>query len=99
MVLLAAGPLHGGESTLPGVIDTGIGYQRLLRRLDAQCLVIDQHVHRLAPQPRINREPEVVEPNLTLLPHLAGLLAEAGDPPETRGFDRTAAGVAQDDLG
>jgi hypothetical protein len=83
MVLLAAGPIHGGESTLPGVIDTGIGHQQMLRLLDAQCLIIDQHVHRLPPQPRINIETEVVEPNLTLLPHLAGLLAEAEDPPET----------------
>jgi hypothetical protein len=44
--------------------------------LDAHGIVIDQHVHRLSPQPRIDIEPEVVEPNLPLLPHLAGLLAD-----------------------
>jgi hypothetical protein len=83
VVLLAAGPIHSGEPALPGVIDTGRGHQQLLRLLDAQGLVIDQHVHRVSPQPRINLEAEVVEPNLPLLPHPAGLLAEAEDPPET----------------
>jgi hypothetical protein len=41
---------------------------------------------------------KVVEPNLALLPHLPGQLAEAEDPPEARRFDGAAAGVTQDDL-
>ena len=39
-----------------------------------------------------------MEPNLPLLMHLTGLLAEAEDPPETGRVDRTAPGVTQNDL-
>jgi hypothetical protein len=39
-----------------------------------------------------------MEPNLTLLTHLAGLLTEAEDPSEADRFDRAAPGVAQNDL-
>jgi hypothetical protein len=43
-------------------------------------------------------EPEVVEPNLSLLPHPAGLLAEAEDPSEAGRCNPAAPGVAQDDF-
>ena len=98
-VRLAAGPIDGGETAVPGVVDTGRGDQPRRRLLHASGLVIDPHVHRLAPQPRVDRAPDVVEPDWPLRPPLARLLAEAEDPPETRGFDRPASGVAQDDLG
>jgi hypothetical protein len=65
-VLLSACPIHGRKPALLRVIDTGIRHQQMLRLLDAQCLIIDQHVHRLPPQPRINIETEVVEQNLAL---------------------------------
>ena len=97
-VLLSAGSIHSREPTLPGVIDTGIGHQQMLRLLDAQDLVIQQHLYGLPPEPLIDVEAKVVEANLTLLAHLAGLLAEAEDPPEAGRFDHAAPGVAQDDL-
>jgi hypothetical protein len=70
----------------------------MLGLLDPQCLVIDQHVHRLAPEPRIDGEAEVMEPNLAILPHLAGLLAEAEDAPKAARLDLSPLGIPQDDL-
>ena len=46
-VLLAAGPIHGGEPMLPGVIDTGRGHQQMLRLRDAHSLVIQQYLDGL----------------------------------------------------
>ena len=70
----------------------------MLGRLDAHGIVIHQDLHGVSPQPRIDREAKVVEPNLPLLPHLAGLLTEAEDPSEAGRFDRAAPGVAQNDF-
>jgi hypothetical protein len=39
-----------------------------------------------------------MEPNLTMLTHLAGLLTEAEDPSEAGRFDRAAPDVAPNDL-
>ena len=97
-VLLTANPIHGGDPALPGVIDTGIGHQQGLRLLDAHSIIIHQHVHGLSPASRIDGEHEVVEPNLSLLPPLADLLAEAEDPSEAERCDRTAPSIAQDDF-
>lgn len=98
MVLLAAGPIHGGDPALPRIIDTGIGHQQVLVLLDPHSLVIQQYLHGLSPEPQIDIEAEGMEPNLTLLTHLAGLLTEAEDPSEADRFDRAAPGVAQNDL-
>ena len=88
-VLLAAGPIHGGEPTLLGIINTGIRHQEMLGLLDAHGIVIHQDLHRLSPERVVDIETEVVEPNLTLLPHLAGLLTEAEDPSEAGRFAPT----------
>jgi len=74
---------HRGDPTPRRVVDTGIGHQQVLGVLDPQRLIVDQDRDRLPPQDPIHIEPEVVEPNLPLLPHPACLLAEAEDPPET----------------
>jgi hypothetical protein len=40
VVLLAAGPIHGGDPALPGIRDTGIGHQQVLVLLNPHSLVI-----------------------------------------------------------
>ena len=87
-ILLSALLIHGGDPALPGVIDAGIGHQQVLRLLDPHRLIIDQHLDGLPPEALIHIDPEVVEPNLALLAHLAGQLAEAEDPPQAARFDR-----------
>jgi hypothetical protein len=58
-----------------------------------------QNFNRLARESVIHIQANVVEPNVALRPHLARQLAEAEDPPEARGFDGAAAGIAQNHLG
>ena len=96
-VLLAARPVYGGHPMWLGLIPTGRRHQQMRGRLDAHGLVSHQDLHRVSPQPRIDREATVVEPTLPLLPHLAGLLTEAEDPSEAGRFDLAAPGVAQND--
>ena len=67
--------------------------------LDSYGIVIDQHLHRLPPEPRIDIEPEVVEPNVARLPDQAGQLPEAEEAPKTAGSDHAPLGAPQDDLG
>jgi hypothetical protein len=64
--------------------------------LDPYGIVIDQHLHRLAPQPRIDIEPEVVEPNVARLPDQAGQLAEAEEAPQAARIDQAPFGVKDD---
>jgi len=97
-VRLSAGPIHGGEPAWRRVMDPGRRYQRLLGLLDAPGTVIQQHLACVPPEPLVKVAAEVLAPTLTPLAHLARLLAEAEDPPETGRFDHTPPGVAQDDL-
>ena len=71
----------------------------MIRLLDPYGLIIDQHLHRLPPEPRIDREAEVVEPNVALLAHLAGQLTEAEEAPQAAGIDHAPLGTPKDDLG
>ncbi len=34
VVLLTAGAIHGSDPALPGIIDTGMGHEQVLRLLD-----------------------------------------------------------------
>ena len=67
--------------------------------LDPYGIVIDQHLHGLPPEPRIDIETEVVEPNVARLPDQAGQLTEAEEAPKTAGIDHAPFGTSQDDLG
>jgi hypothetical protein len=89
---------HGGDSALHRVIDTRIRHQELLILFDPSHIIRDQDYDGLPPEDPIHIEAEGVQPHLTLLAHLAGLLAEAEDAPEAGRFDDTAPGMAQDDL-
>ena len=97
-VVLSAHCIHGRDPALPGVIDTGIGHQEVLRLLDAHHIIIDQHLDGLPPEVLIHINPEVVEPNVALLAHLARQLAEPEDPPEAGRFNGGPPGIAQDHL-
>jgi hypothetical protein len=54
----------------------------VIRLLDPYGLIIDQHLHRLPPEPRIDREAEVVEPNVARLPDQAVQLTESAEAPQ-----------------
>jgi hypothetical protein len=56
--------------------------------LDPYGIVIDQHLHRLPPEPRIDREPEVVEPNVARLPDQAVQLTETAEAPQAARINR-----------
>jgi hypothetical protein len=81
--VLSAHFIHDSDPVLPGVIDTGMGYQEMLRLLDSQHVIIDQHLDGLPPEAPIHINPKVVEPNVALLAHLARQLAEPEDALET----------------
>jgi hypothetical protein len=98
VVQLVAGPIHSGDPALPGIIDTGIGHQQVLVLFDPHSLVIQQYLYGLSPEPLIDIEAEVMEPNLPLLTPLAGLLTEGEDPSEAGRFDHAAPRAAQNDL-
>jgi hypothetical protein len=90
--VLPTGAIHGGDPTLPGVIDAGIGYPEGLRRLDPDLLILQEDVDALSGAPVVHIQATGVEPNLALPAHLVGSLAEAENPPEARRFDGTAGG-------
>ena len=67
--------------------------------LDPYGLVIDQYLHRLPLKPRIDREAEVVKPNVARLPDHAGQLTEAEEAPEAARIDHAPCRTSQDDFG
>jgi hypothetical protein len=97
-VLLSPLRIHGCDPTLPGFIDAGVRDQEVISVLDPHGLVIDQYLHGLSPEPGINIEPEVMEPNVARLSDQAGQLAEAEEAPQAAGIDHASLGTPQDDL-
>ena len=94
-VLLSACPIHRGDPMLLCVVDTGIRHEQVLGLLDPHGFVIDQHLDRLSGEAPIDIQTEVMDPNVAVLTHLAGQLAEAEDAPEPGRFDGMAAGVTR----
>ncbi len=90
--------INRGDPPPYGVIDTRIGHQEVVSLLDAQRLIIDQHLNSLPPEPPIDIEAEVVHPNLPILAHCSGALTEPEDALETGGLDGPPMRLAQDDL-
>jgi hypothetical protein len=56
--------VDGRDPPPHGVIDTRIQAQEVFSLLDPQCLIIDQNLDSLAPEPPVDIEAEVVQPNL-----------------------------------
>jgi hypothetical protein len=56
-VWLSPLPIHGRDSTVPEVVDTGVGDQEVIPLLDPHGLVIDPHLNRGFIGP--NRPPSV----------------------------------------
>ncbi|MGH8067953.1 MAG: hypothetical protein ACRERE_22550 [Candidatus Entotheonellia bacterium] len=71
----------------------------MIRPLDPHDIVIDQHLHGLPPEPRIDRQAEVVEPNVARLPDPAGQLTESEEAPEAAAIDHAPLRTSQDDFG
>ena len=78
-VLLTTWAIDGRDPPLHGVIDTRIRHQEVFSLLDPQRLIIDQDLNGLPPEPPIDREAEVVQPNLSILAHRSGALTEPED--------------------
>ena len=85
VVWLPAVGIHRGDPPLPGVVDARIHDEQMIRPLNAQDFVIDQHLHGLPPASLINVEAKVMEPDLTVSPHRACHLTEPEDAAETAG--------------
>lgn len=66
--------------------------------LDPYGIVVDQNLHGLPPEPRIDIQAEVVESNVARLPDQAGQLPEAEEAPKAAGIDHAPLGTPQDDL-
>ncbi len=99
MVLLPAVGIHRGNPPLPGVVDARIDDEQLIRLLNAQDFVIDQHLHGLPPASVIDVEAKVMEPDLPVSPHPACHLTEPEDAAETAGVHGTSFGTPKHHLG
>ena len=70
----------------------------MLGLLDPQRLIIDQDLDGLPPEPPIDIEAEVVQPNLTVLAYRPGALTEPENALEPGWLDGSAVRLAQDHL-
>jgi hypothetical protein len=99
VILLPALGIHRGNPPLPGVVDTRIHDEQLIRLLHTQDFVIDQHLHRLPPASLIYVEAKNMESNLTVSPHQACHLTEPEDAAETAGVHGAPFGIPEHHLG
>src|SRR5919109_217392 len=63
VVWLPAVCIHCGQSPLPGIVDARIDDEPMIRLLNPQSFVIDQHLHGLPPASLIDGEATVMEPD------------------------------------
>jgi hypothetical protein len=66
-MLLTTMAIDRGDPPPYGVIDARVRDQEVVSLLDPQRLIIDQHLNGLPPEPPIDIEAEVVQPNLPIL--------------------------------
>lgn len=64
----------GGDPPPHGVIDTRLRDQQVCRRLEPHRLILDPDLGGLPPEAPIDRAPEVVPPNLTIVAPNPGVL-------------------------
>jgi hypothetical protein len=98
-ILLAALRIDRDDPALCGIVETRIEHEKLLRLLDAQGVIIDQHLDSLGPESPIHIEAEVVEANLPIRADLACQLAEPEDPVQAHRVNGAPLSLPQDDLG
>ena len=46
VILLSTLGVNAGDPPLPGIVDTGVGYQQAIGLLDPHGVIIDEHVHQ-----------------------------------------------------
>jgi hypothetical protein len=97
-VLLTTVAIDGRDPPPYGVRDTRRRHQEVFRLLDSQGLIIDQPFDGLSPEPPIDIEAEIVQPNLSILAYRPGALSEPEDALEAGGLDGSPMRLAQDHL-
>jgi hypothetical protein len=98
VILLTPVAIDRADPPPHGIIDARVRDQQVVSLFDPQRLVIDQHLNGLPPEPPIDIEADVVQPNLPLLAHCSGALTEPEDALKAGGIDGSPRRLAQDDL-
>jgi len=98
MILPSALRVDREDPSLRRIIEAWIEHEKLLRLLNPYGIIIYQDLDGLCPEGPIHIQAEVVKPNVPILAHLTGQLAEPEDPAQADGVHGTPFGLAQNHL-